>query len=58
MEFVISMVGADRIMLGSDYCYDMGYTQPVQFVDQLALSPDDRRMILGGTAARLLKLAA
>jgi aminocarboxymuconate-semialdehyde decarboxylase len=58
MEFVISQVGADRIMLGSDYCYDMGYTQPVQFVDQLNLSPDDRRMILGGTAARLLKLAA
>src|SRR5262245_55115385 len=58
MEFVISMVGADRVMVGSDYCYDMGYTQPVQFVDQLNLSPEDRRMILGGTAARLLKLAA
>jgi aminocarboxymuconate-semialdehyde decarboxylase len=58
MEFVISMVGADRIMVGSDYCYDMGYTQPVQFVDQLALKPEERRMILGGTAARMLKLTA
>ena len=56
MEFVISMVGADRIMLGSDYCFDMGYEQPVGFLDQLDLSPADRKLILGQTAARLLKL--
>lgn len=56
MRFVISMVGADRILLGSDYCYDMGYERPVQVVDALGLSATDRVAILGGTAARLLKL--
>ena len=58
MEFVISMVGADRVMIGSDYCFDMGYEQPVKFVDQLNLSPEQRRQILGTNAAKILKLAA
>jgi aminocarboxymuconate-semialdehyde decarboxylase len=56
MKFVISKVGADRVMLGSDYCYDMGYERPVQFVEQLNLEQKDRDMIIGGTAAKLLKL--
>jgi aminocarboxymuconate-semialdehyde decarboxylase len=56
MEFVISLVGADRIMIGSDYCYDMGYQQPVQVVEELGLSAEEKKMILGGTAAKLLKL--
>ena len=54
MEFVISQVGVDRIMLGSDYCFDMGYERPLQLVDELDLSPDKRAMILGGNAAKLL----
>jgi aminocarboxymuconate-semialdehyde decarboxylase len=58
MEFVISMVGADRVMIGSDYCFDMGYVQPIKFVDLLSLSPEQRKMILGTTAAKILKLAA
>jgi hypothetical protein len=30
--------------------------RPVQFVDGLGLSAEERAMILGGTAARLLRL--
>jgi aminocarboxymuconate-semialdehyde decarboxylase len=56
MEFVISTVGADRVMLGSDYCFEMGYDRPVQFLEQINLSSAQRKMILGGTAAKLLKL--
>jgi aminocarboxymuconate-semialdehyde decarboxylase len=56
MEFVMSQVGTDRIMLGSDYCFDVGYEHPVQFVEQLSLSPEERMMILNGTAAKLLKI--
>jgi aminocarboxymuconate-semialdehyde decarboxylase len=56
MEFVISTVGAERIMIGSDYCFDMGYERPVQFLEQINLSSAQRKMILGGTAAKLLKL--
>jgi aminocarboxymuconate-semialdehyde decarboxylase len=56
MEFVISQVGADRIMLGSDYCFDVGYEHPVEFVEELRLSAEERLMILNGTAAKLLKI--
>ena len=54
---LIRMVGADRILLGSDYCFDMGLTDPVGTVEHLgALSEAERDLILGKTAARLLRL--
>jgi aminocarboxymuconate-semialdehyde decarboxylase len=56
MEFVIKSVGTERIMLGSDYCFTMGYDRPVQFLEQVDLASTQRKMILGGNAARLLKL--
>lgn len=56
LKFLISQVGADRIMIGSDYCFDMGYERPVQVLDELGLSEADRALILGGTAARILKI--
>jgi aminocarboxymuconate-semialdehyde decarboxylase len=56
MEFVISTVGAERVMIGSDYCFEMGYDRPIQFLEQINLSSAQRKMILGGTAAKLLKL--
>jgi aminocarboxymuconate-semialdehyde decarboxylase len=56
MEFLIQEVGAERIMLGSDYCFDMGYERPVEFLDQINLSSAKRKLILGENAARLLKL--
>ena len=50
-------MGADRVMLGSDYCFDMGDTRPVDVVTrQSKLSRPDQRRILGATAARLLRL--
>jgi len=56
MEFVISQVGADRIMLGSDYCFAIGDARPVQVVEELRLNPEERKMVLGGTAAKILKI--
>ena len=56
MEFVIGEVGADRIMIGSDYCLDMGYEQPVHFLDQVNLTSAQRKLIQGDNAARILKL--
>jgi aminocarboxymuconate-semialdehyde decarboxylase len=56
MEYVISQVGVDRIMLGSDYCFEVGYDQPVQMVEELRLNAEQRKMILGGTASKILKI--
>jgi aminocarboxymuconate-semialdehyde decarboxylase len=58
LRFLIDTVGADRVMLGSDYCFDMGYARPVDVVTKHArLARADQRRILGATAARLLRLA-
>jgi aminocarboxymuconate-semialdehyde decarboxylase len=57
MRYLVDLVGADRVMLGSDYCFDMGPTRPREIVDkQLRLSSVDRARILSGNARRLLGL--
>jgi aminocarboxymuconate-semialdehyde decarboxylase len=57
LRYLIDLVGADRVMIGSDYCFDMGYTRPVEVVTRLArLSRADQAKILGGTATKLLKI--
>ena len=56
LRYLIDLVGVDRVMLGSDYCFDMGYEHPVKVVTALKLSSNDQEKILGGNAARLLRL--
>ena len=55
LEYLISLVGPDRVVLGSDYCFDMSYQRPVDVVcEHEGLSDADREMILSGNAKRLL----
>jgi len=55
LRYLVNLVGADQVLLGSDYPYDMGYNDPVQVVNQLPdLSQVEREKILGGNALRLL----
>lgn len=57
MEFMLKLVGSERIVLGSDYCFDMGYEQPVEALERVAVvGASDRAKILGSNAARLLRL--
>ncbi len=56
LHYLIRLVGVDRLMIGSDYCFDMGYERPVEVVTALKLSRNDQKKILGGNAARLLRL--
>jgi aminocarboxymuconate-semialdehyde decarboxylase len=54
---LVRQVGADRVVMGSDCPADMGYTQPVTVIERLGeLSANERDNIIGGNAARLLKL--
>lgn len=53
LEALVRRVGADRIVMGSDY--PVGEPDPLGFVARCAvLSPDEVVQIQGGTAARLL----
>jgi aminocarboxymuconate-semialdehyde decarboxylase len=59
LAFLIRQIGADHVVLGTDYPYDMGDADAVALVEQMTeLTAGARRAILGGTAARLLKFAA
>ncbi len=55
LQRLYQMVGADRIMLGSDYPFDMGEADPVGRVRELSgVTEEDRQKILGDNALRLL----
>ncbi len=55
LEYLISLVGADRVVLGSDFCFDMSYDRPVEVVTKHAgLTEDDKALILSGNARHLL----
>jgi aminocarboxymuconate-semialdehyde decarboxylase len=54
LEFMIGHVGEDRVVLGSDYPYDMGMLDCVDHVRGLNVSEAARRAILHDTAQRLL----
>lgn len=50
---LMETAGTSRVLLGSDYPFDMGSDYPVQAVDQAALAPEHREAILRGNAADL-----
>ena len=56
--YLAGVVGADRVVMGSDSPYDMGDKDPVGLVKAVAnLSDAVKADILGGTAAKLLGVA-
>lgn len=54
LRHLVEIVGADRVMLGTDYPFDMGETDPLGLIDATeGLTEEDRFGIKGGNAARL-----
>ena len=56
LRYLVRVAGADRVVLGTDYPMAMGDFAPVEKVEALGLSEEDRRSILGGNAAQALGL--
>jgi aminocarboxymuconate-semialdehyde decarboxylase len=57
VEALVAQAGAERVMLGSDYPFDMGDTNPVALVEScMTLDEDQRNLILGNAAAALFGL--
>jgi aminocarboxymuconate-semialdehyde decarboxylase len=56
-DYLVRHVGADRVLMGSDYCFPIAYEQPVRIVtDNPGLSDADKHAITEANARRLLRL--
>jgi aminocarboxymuconate-semialdehyde decarboxylase len=55
LRFLVDVVGADRVVLGTDWPAPMRVEDPVKRIDEMdVLSPDEKDLILRGTAASIL----
>jgi aminocarboxymuconate-semialdehyde decarboxylase len=53
LRALVDAAGADRVLLGSDYPFDMGVTDPLDRLEAAGLDADTVAAIAGGNAARL-----
>ena len=57
LNYLVETVGPQRVMLGTDYPFDMSDTDPLKAVASLPHASDSQKeMICGGNAAALFKL--
>ena len=57
LRHMVQRYGAEHVVLGTDYPYDMGMEQPLEFIGGTSgITAADKARIMGGNAARLLKL--
>ena len=56
VEYLVEEYGDEHVLLGTDYPFDMGPTDPLAFIAQAKLTEQSRTRVLGGNAARLFKI--
>jgi len=56
LQYLVQVVGADRVVVGTDYPMGMGDFDSIAKVMQLELSAEERELILGGNAKKSLQL--
>lgn len=54
---LVEFAGADHVLLGTDYPFDMGERDPLALTARLDASDDDRTSIRGGNAVRLFDIS-
>jgi aminocarboxymuconate-semialdehyde decarboxylase len=56
LRFLCDTVGAEKVMLGSDYPFGIGDPDPCNVVDATPLTAEERRAILGDNAMRIFQI--
>jgi aminocarboxymuconate-semialdehyde decarboxylase len=56
LRALVEAAGADRVLLGTDYPFDMGVDDPVERVHEAGLDADAEAAIIGANAAELAAL--
>lgn len=58
LRHLVEVVGVDRVMLGTDYPFDMAETDPLRLIsDTEGLTEEDKAATSGGNAARVFGLS-
>lgn len=58
LKQLVEQYGDDRVLLGTDYPFDMGQGNPVDFIASAGLTDDQRAKVLGRNAEELFGLKA
>jgi aminocarboxymuconate-semialdehyde decarboxylase len=58
LEYLITNFGADHVLMGGDYPYEMGEPQPVESVHKTKISQADKEKVLTGNARTVFKIEA
>ena len=58
LDFLVKLVGADQIALGSDYPFPLGELLPGKLIESMPYDDEVKAMLLHGTALNWLNLAA
>ncbi|WP_170322446.1 amidohydrolase family protein [Acrocarpospora macrocephala] len=56
VRHLVTEFGAEHVLLGTDYPFDMGTVDPLAFIERVDLNDHERRLVLGGNTTRLLRL--
>lgn len=56
LEYIIDLVGADKIAMGSDYPFPLGELEPGKLIRNSSFNDDTKKMLLGGSALKWLNL--
>ncbi len=56
LRFLVDFAGADHVLLGTDYAFDMAEVAPVDFVSKSGLTLEQQKLIYGDNISRLLKI--
>jgi aminocarboxymuconate-semialdehyde decarboxylase len=56
VEHLVKSYGADHVLLGTDYPFDMGLPDPLALVAETRLTESERDLIVGGSAVKLFGL--
>jgi aminocarboxymuconate-semialdehyde decarboxylase len=56
VEKLVADFGADHVLMGTDYPFDMGTVDPLGFLASADLRDDERDLVMGANAVKLFDI--
>lgn len=56
LDYIVNLMGADKVALGTDYPFPLGELAPGELINQMSYSDDKKEMLLSGAALKWLNL--